>query len=230
MRIPFDAAAFDLDGTLYPNYRLYILLIPFILKEHRLLRALGTARKRMRTNAVHAGSDFYDTQAGIMGEILHIDRKTVKEQTEQRIYRGWEGLFTRIKLYPQVIQCLTRLKNARLKLGILSDFPLEAKLKNLGLSGFFDAAVCSETVGALKPHPAPFLALAQALACPPDRILYVGNSPAYDIAGAKNAGMSAALISPFFKKSKKNKKNQRDNADFIFSRYQKLCDYVLGRN
>ena len=212
-----------MDGTLYPNYRLYILLVPFILKEHRLLRALGAARRRMRNNAVHAGNDFYDTQAGIMGEILNIDRKTAKEQTERLIYRGWEPLFTRVKLYPQVTECLKRLKNAHLKLGILSDFPLETKLKNLGLSGFWDAAVCSETVGALKPDPAPFLELARALNSPPDRILYVGNSAAYDIAGAKNVGMAAALIKPFFKK------NRRNNADFIFSRYQKLYDYVLGR-
>jgi putative hydrolase of the HAD superfamily len=226
MSIAFDGVAFDLDGTLYPNYRLYRLLLPFIFKEHRLLRALGAARKRLRAGAVHAGSDFYDTQADIMGELLNTDRETAKEKTERLIYRGWEPLFTRVRLYPQVAECLTRLRHAGLKLGLLSDFPPEKKIAALGLRGLWDAVVCSETVGALKPHPAPFLELARALDAPPEKLLYVGNSVEYDIIGAKKSGMRAALIMPLFKPFQKNRRN---NADFIFSRYQKLCDYVLGR-
>jgi putative hydrolase of the HAD superfamily len=76
----FDGVAFDLDGTLYPNYRLYIPLIPFIVKEHRLLWAFGKARDMLRAaaqehNPLEGGPQdiFYDIQARLVGELLHID-------------------------------------------------------------------------------------------------------------------------------------------------------------
>ena len=65
--LPVSAVAFDLDGTLYPNYRFYIKLVPFLVKEQRYLRAFGKARDRLRgeigeDNLQHAGL-FYERQA-----------------------------------------------------------------------------------------------------------------------------------------------------------------------
>ena len=227
----FDGVAFDLDGTLYPNYRFYIPLIPFIVKEHRLLLALGKARDILRSGAqehtaryIEDIGSFYDIQARLMGEILNIDRKTVKEMTERLIYRGWEPLFKRIKPYPQVKETLRVLKEEGLKLGLLSDFPPELKLENLNLHGFWDTVLCSECIGALKPDPAPFLELVKKLEIPAERLLYVGNSVEYDIIGAKRTGIKAALVSSPLRKTRR----RNGNAEFIFSDYRQLCDYVLG--
>jgi putative hydrolase of the HAD superfamily len=224
----FDGVAFDLDGTLYPNYRFYIPLIPFIVKERRLLLALGKARDILRAGApapqVGDMGSFYDIQARLMGEILNTDWKTVKERTERLIYRGWEPLFKKIKPYPQVKETLRILKEEGLKLGLLSDFPPELKLENLKLHGFWDTALCSECIGALKPAPAPFLELVKKLEIPAERLLYVGNSVKYDIIGAKRTGIKAALVSSPFRKNRRC----NGNADFIFSDYRQLRDYVLG--
>jgi putative hydrolase of the HAD superfamily len=38
------AVAFDLDGTLYPDYRLYVRLIPLALRHARFLKAFAKAR------------------------------------------------------------------------------------------------------------------------------------------------------------------------------------------
>ncbi|MHB9293285.1 putative hydrolase of the HAD superfamily [Hollandina sp. SP2] len=229
----FDGIAFDLDGTLYPNYQLYMRLIPFIFKEHRLLRALGKARDILRAEAqgqqIGEGS-FYTRQARLMGDILHLDPETVQQQVEKLIYRGWEPLFKKITPYPQVRETLLGLREKGIKLGLLSDFPPEVKLENLKLAGLWDRVLCSEQVGRLKPDPAPFLELAKQLDTPADRILYAGNSVSYDIIGAKKVGMKAALIaSPFVCLSPFRKQGVHNgNADFVYVHYRQLYDYVLS--
>jgi putative hydrolase of the HAD superfamily len=224
----FAGVAFDLDGTLYPNYQLNLRLLPFIIKEHRLLIALGKAR-----NALHAGFTedfppdcFYDVQARIMAKYLSADPEAVKAKTERLIYRGWEPLFKKITLYPYVLPMLRKFRERGLKLGLLSDFPPDIKVDHLGLSGLWDVLLCSEVVGRLKPDPAPFLALAEKMDLPPERILYVGNSVSYDVAGAKGVGMKAALIASSFTRFLWN--HRLGKADFVFSGYRQLSEYVLS--
>jgi putative hydrolase of the HAD superfamily len=219
--------AFDLDGTLYPNYRVNIRLVPFILKEWCLISAFGRARKIIRKEqAVSAPpqAGFYDYQAAIAAKLLDVPTEVLKEKIDRLIYRGWEPMFKNIKLFKGVIETLTALKNAKYKLGLLSDFPPETKLEYLNLTGRWDAVLCSERCGALKPHPKPFIELAAAMALPPEKILYVGNNRSYDVAGSASAGMKTAWIkNPLFpgcgfKKPK---------PDFSFSNYRQLQDFML---
>jgi putative hydrolase of the HAD superfamily len=232
------AVAFDLDGTLYPNYRLNLRLIPFILREFPLLMAFGSARDRLRgkkgpREAVLPGEDFYAAQARLMVGYLKIpsvpplstsaasrlnSSLALQDKVEQLIYRGWEAHFAKIKLYPHVRETLDDLRRGGLKLALLSDFPPEQKIKHLGLDGgLWDLVLCSEVLGALKPDAVPFQELIRRLDMEPSRILYVGNSVSYDIKGAKAAGCRAALISP----------RHCPAADFTFFDYRKLGQYVL---
>jgi putative hydrolase of the HAD superfamily len=215
--LDIDAVAFDLDGTLYPNRRFYFRLIPFVVKEHRLLSAMGKARDALR-EAAHEGR-FYDLQARIMAEILDEDPESIKAKTEQLIYRGWEPLFRHIKVFSGVRETLADFKSAGLKLGLLSDFPPETKLKNLDIADPWDAVLCSERVGRLKPDPVSFRALADQLGVECSRVLYVGNSVKYDVVGSKSAGMKSALITKFGRKN--------SGADFVFSDYRQLRRFVL---
>ncbi|MDR2402543.1 MAG: HAD family hydrolase [Spirochaetaceae bacterium] len=237
MKTAFDGIAFDLDGTLYPNYRLYIRLVPFLFTGAPLLVAMGKARDALRRqyaqrekagipadSALIPGEDFYDLQARLMAEILGDDPAAVKERAERLIYRGWEPLFQKVAPFKWVRQTLEELRAGGLKMGLLSDFPPENKLAAMGLDGFWDARICSESVGCLKPAPAPFLALAREMSVAPERLLYVGNSVTYDIIGAKNAGMAAALIISPFKKGRR----PDGGADFVFSDYRQLSAYVLN--
>jgi len=179
-----EGAAFDLDGTLYPNYRLNILLIPFLLKEWRLIYAFGRARKIIREQQEISSApqyipsvqgDFYEYQAGITAKIIGVPPEAMKEKIESMIYRKWEPLFKKVKLFKGAAETLAALKKAGFKLGLLSDFPPETKLKYLGLSDGWDAVLCSERCGALKPHPRSFTELAAAMSLPPEKILYVGS-------------------------------------------------------
>jgi len=215
--LDIDAVAFDLDGTLYPNYRFYMRLLPFIVREHKLLRAMGQARDVLRSASKEGR--FYELQARIMAEILSENVDLVKERTEKLIYRGWEPLFRKVRLFRGVRETLADLRASGLKLGLLSDFPPDIKLMHLGLADGWDAVLCSELSGRLKPDPLPFLDLARALGTEPSRVLYVGNSVAYDIAGAKAAGMKSALVTFFGKKN--------CGADLVFSDYRQLRSFVL---
>jgi putative hydrolase of the HAD superfamily len=230
MRPGIKAVAFDLDGTLYPNYSLNFRLLPFALKNARLLLAFGKARALWHSEAGAAQADFYAEQAALVAKILGQEPGAVMEKIEKRIYRGWEPHFKKIRLYSGVLETLAAFRSAGLKLGLLSDFPPEAKLEYLGIGSHWDAVLCSERVGCLKPESAPFLELAKALGTEPAKILYVGNSFHYDVIGAKKAGMSAALIkrTPFSTGAGIIKKKSGLQADFVFYDYRQLCNYVLN--
>ena len=229
----FSAVAFDLDGTLYPNYRFYLRLIPFLVKEQRFMRVFGRARNRLRKesgeNRENSGS-FYQRQAQYMAEILKKDPAFLGERTEKLIYRGWEPLFKKVKLFPHVKETLMALRERGIKLGLLSDFPPEKKLENLGLSGYWDVVLCSEMIGRLKPDPLPFLELCRAMALLPEKILYVGNSFNYDILGAQRAGMKAAWIKPKLSLGIKKRipgAKITGKADFVFYDYRQLSNFVI---
>jgi putative hydrolase of the HAD superfamily len=237
MREVIEGVAFDLDGTLYPNYRLNVRLIPFILKETRLLSAFGKARHIIRkeqetspATLFKSDNEFYEYQADIVSKILKNPSgparpESMREKIDRLIYKGWEPFFKRIKLFKNVEKTLSSLKAAGYKLGILSDFPPETKLEYLGISGLWDAVLCSEHCGALKPHPASFTELAKAMSLPCEKILYVGNSRPYDVAGAERAGMKTAWVkSPFFPGSGLKK----PKPDFTFSNYRQLHDFMIN--
>jgi len=228
----FPAVAFDLDGTLYPNYQLNFRLIPFILREQRFLRAMGKARTRLRKTGEGTDGNYYETQAKIMGEILGESAEKVMEKTEKLIYRGWADHFKKVRLFPHVVETLDALHKNGITLGLLSDFPPETKLKNLKIFEYWDVVVCSEQSGFLKPDTAAFLEIAKRMGTAPEKILYVGNNVSYDVVGAHKAGMRAALVRavPLLPGREKPPSASPDSrrADFIFSDYRQLRDYVLS--
>ncbi|MCL2806133.1 MAG: HAD family hydrolase [Treponema sp.] len=225
MRKDIEGVAFDLDGTLYPNYRLNIRLVPFILKEWHLLSAFGKTREIIRKNQENnpLPGDFYRYQAEITAKILSVEPEELQEKITRLIYRGWEPLFKSVKLFSGVHETLGALKKTGCKMGLLSDFPPEAKLINLGVSGYWDVVLCSEHFGALKPNPLSFIKLAEAMSLPAEKILYVGNSHRYDVAGAAGAGMKTAWIKPALMP----KGNKNPKPDFIFSNYRQFNNFML---
>ena len=69
-----------------------------------------------------------------------------------------------------------------------------ADLRRIGLDGHFVGVLNAESVGCAKPHPRAFLAAAAALGVAPDEMLYVGDNPHLDVAGARTAGCRAAWV------------------------------------
>ncbi len=68
------------------------------------------------------------------------------------------------------------------------------KIRALGLDDRVDAVVYAGDLPRRKPHVTPFNEALTALDVPTERALYVGDSLAYDVAGAQNAGLRAAWL------------------------------------
>jgi len=229
--ISFKAVAFDLDGTLYPNYRLYRRLLPLLLVHPFFYSAFMKTRSRLHAdqdNGADRGVSFYDRQASFVAQLLKEDKEEIRQKINHLVYGSWERLFSGIKLFPFVKETLTDFRDAGLRLAILSDFPPVQKISLMGLNGFFDVILSTEETGALKPSGIPFAALIKTLNFDPKEILYVGNSLRYDVEGAKSAGINAALIrrSPFSTGHVPGKSAAK--ADFVFRDYRQLREYVLG--
>jgi HAD superfamily hydrolase (TIGR01509 family) len=93
----------------------------------------------------------------------------------------------------------TALESARTTgaVGLVTNGPerrQRVKLDALGITDQFDARVYAFDLPRRKPHADPFDRALSALESAPDRALYVGNSLAYDVAGAHNAGLAAAWL------------------------------------
>ena len=86
---------------------------------------------------------------------------------------------------------------ARGPTGVVTNGPRdrqERKVRALGLDDRVDAVVYAGDLPRRKPHVGPFREGLRALGVSAERALYVGDSLAYDVAGAHNAGVRVAWI------------------------------------
>ena len=210
------AVAFDIDGTLYPNRQMYLLSLSSFLASPRLAWHFSQNRKAIRR--VEEISNFRKVQAEMIAERMQADPAETFAEVEVRLYKNWERAFRFLRPYRGAAEVLRQLKDRGLKLGVLSDFPPQKKLKYMKLDGFWDACFSSEEVNYLKPRPEPFLELAHRLGCEPGEILYVGNSYKYDILGASAAGMKTAFLTG---------EKQVPPADIVFRSYPELGRKIL---
>ena len=82
-------------------------------------------------------------------------------------------------------------------LGIITNGPSlfqRAKLKHVGLDSFFDVVVADVDFGVPKPDPALFAYTARLLGLSHDELLFAGDSPEADIAGANAAGWRCVYV------------------------------------
>jgi putative hydrolase of the HAD superfamily len=99
-------------------------------------------------------------------------------------------------VYPDVEPALSRLRRAGVRLGVVSnwDSRLPVLLHRLGLRERFDTLAVSALEGVEKPDPRLFRVALERLGADRARTLHVGDVPALDAAGARAAGIHAALV------------------------------------
>lgn len=101
------------------------------------------------------------------------------------------------QLRPGVVETLQALRARGLHVGMVSnidDDQLAHLIEVAGLAPHFDSLLSSEAAGACKPQPAIYAEALRRAGCAPGEALFVGDTLAQDIAGAKRMGLRAALI------------------------------------
>ena len=194
--------AFDIDGTLYPSFGLYLINLGMAARNWRMMRGFARVRRELHDRAANITdrstmpkdlAGFRDLQSRLLAEATGCSVDEAAAWSENIMYGELELSFHQVRTFPGVLPALDAFRDAGLKLAALSDFPAPRKLEILGIRDRFSVALSSEESGLLKPAPDPFLSVARDLGLEPSQILYVGNSLALDVAGAKGVGMMTAL-------------------------------------
>jgi HAD superfamily hydrolase (TIGR01662 family) len=118
------------------------------------------------------------------------------EQAARDIYDQW-GACHHFELYEDVPDVLRALHAGGVKIGLISNTQrsLSVFQSHFGLDGLFAVAISSYDHGYMKPHRSIFERALQQVSARPDEAVMVGDSLAHDIAGARNLGMRAVLVS-----------------------------------
>jgi putative hydrolase of the HAD superfamily len=111
-------------------------------------------------------------------------------------HRQWIGIFHGVR--PSVVALLSTLRAHGVRLGIISnaDERLQAQLKALGLTPYFEHIVGSSDVKIEKPDPRIFEIALERMGVPPEETLYVGDYRWLDFEPARRLGMQALLVDP----------------------------------
>ncbi len=96
------------------------------------------------------------------------------------------------------------------------------KLEAIGLQQVLSCIVLSEEIGIRKPDPRIFHHAARLLQLQPSECLYVGDSYASDVVGAKTSGMLACWL----KCEQSVTPDERTKADFVISSLEQLGEMI----
>ena len=121
------------------------------------------------------------------------------EQAHLERYRQmqWDLHRRDFTLRDGVVETLQALRARGLHIGMVSNIDndqLDHLIEVAGLRDLFDSLLTSESAGSCKPDPAIFDEALRRAGCAAHEALFVGDTLAQDVAGAKRAGMRSVLI------------------------------------
>ena len=193
-----SAVLFDLDNT----------LIDFLTFKKETTKAAATAMVKQGLPATEIetyGKIFsvYDEKGIEYQKTFHDVIKSLKlevnlaEKIQQAAITAYlQKKFEVLRPYPMVKPTLKKLREKKLKLGIVTDAPRNKAWQRLvitGLENEFDVVVTHDDTLLKKPHPSPFYVALQKLNLLAPACLFVGDNPERDIKGAKELGMQTCL-------------------------------------
>lgn len=190
------AVLFDLDNTLIDFLRMKREAVSASV-ESMVASGLGMPREQAEKQLL----ELY-WEKGIENPLIFQEFLTkVLGKVDYRIlakavmaYRSRKADYA--KPLPGVIPLLKTLIAKGLKIGIVSDAPaINAwiRLVQMGMDDLFDVVVTLDDTGERKPSRRPFELALQRLGLQPKSVLFVGDMPDRDIAGARELGMRTAF-------------------------------------
>lgn len=128
-------------------------------------------------------------------------QRLTDEQLVELAWCWYEPLARRGTVRPGTPDLLKRLRDRGLTLGVISNTFIPAQvldrhLAREGLLELLPVRTYSCQVGRRKPHPHIFAHALRRAGLAPAEVLFVGDSPKADVAGANRAGMISVLLDP----------------------------------
>ena len=188
-----EAIVFDLDETLVDNsstrMKRYRKVFSVIAEVDGRVSVDGCLRRYIELHREIPAP--YGRLQAILSEIGHAETEVGRAAYEFASDPRW------MRLHHGVHELLVDLRRSH-PLGLVTNGysrHQRAKLRLFDLDRYFgDAAVISEEAGVAKPDVAIFRLAAARLGVDPGSILFVGDDPDTDIAGAAAAGMATAWV------------------------------------
>jgi len=167
-----------------------------------LADALGVQPDEPLARAVRAEMDYYRDHsheghdADSLAELRRRCAAVLSRELGREISVETMMAAIRFRAFPDAAPALAELRGLGMRLVCVSnwDVSLSEVLERCGLGGALDGVVTSALAGVRKPDPAIFAPALELAGCPPANALYVGDTPADDLAAARAAGIPALLI------------------------------------
>ena len=180
----YEAAVFDLDGTLIDSMRVW--------KE--------VDAKFLSLRGLAVPPDYFDA-VGAMGfrrtAEYTIERFSLQEAPEALMEEwremAWDEYANNVGLKPGVDEFLRVLKDAGVRAGIATSSPralCRAALRRNGIEGMFDAVCSADDIGRGKDFPDIFIYAAGKLDAPPERCLAFEDN----VSAAKSAKLAGMTV------------------------------------
>ena len=187
----YRAYLFDLDGTLVDS-------VPDI--DQALNHALATADLPPVAESLTRHWIGHGSRTLIQQALQHHQQLADTTAIDQLIgpflshYKA--NIAVHSKIYPQVRETLSTLKQAGSKLAVVTNKLTELSeplLKDIGLYDFFDLIVCGDTTAQPKPAADPIVLCLEHFDLTPPQVLMVGDSET-DVLAAKAANVDVACV------------------------------------
>lgn len=196
-RSAFDAVTFDVDGTLYPLPLQKAFLLPYLLRHPLLLSRYNEVVDELRSEGVRS-DDLRGELARRLGERVGTNPDRARQVINQVIHGAWPATFSPKTAYKGLGDLFATIDAAGVPRGIVSDYPAERKLSNMGLDEGWAVQISCESVGAYKPDGLGLEAAAEALGVPVTRILHIGDREDTDGRMAESLGAPCLILGLHF--------------------------------
>ncbi len=234
--MPVRAVFFDLGGTLF-SYRTtaphFTALLADVAHRHGVEAPPDELRARYQEAMARVGPAVQERPFYLHRELfgagfleLLASYGADEGADGAALYEGQIQLgLDRAVLREGVPETLAALRRQGLHLGIVSnidDDQFTPLWEKLGLAEHFDATTTSEEARSCKPDAGIYrLALAKANDPEPQDVVFVGDSPAHDMAGARPLGMTTVLIT-----SQQRAVPPEQRPDHVIRQFRELLEVI----
>lgn len=201
------AIVFDLDDTL--------------ISEHEYIKSgykhiSQTLSKKINIDEKKIYNDltliFKENPKRVFNKLFDKYKIDYTMDTIKRLVDEYRGHMPDIRLYNDVIPCITTLKENNMKIGLITDgysITQKNKINSLEIEHLFDYIIVTDDYGRdfWKPSPKPFELMKNQLDVEYDEMIYVGDNPEKDFFIQK--------IHPLYTVRVKRKNNVYNEADYL---------------